>query len=146
MDPISILSILCSLGCCLFFAVGFLAVVIFLLKGKKKDPANATADASEPEAIAEEPPDASAPNDFEEEDMATVVAPPPVPEVPDIPEPPAPPAPSAPEAPVETSQTEEEPRPSMPSLSDAPLPPKRLPPRSSGQTIIAFDDDDDDDF
>ena len=139
LDPLTIVPILCSLGCCLLSLVVILGGIALVLRRSGGEGSTADKPSSgRPSQAAEKTP-ASAPStpvvrgrdeipddfsdDFEEE-MATVVAPPP----PGL-------GRRAPVAPPP-------PPPSKPSAGES-LPPPPAP-RSSGQTIIAFDDDFDD--
>lgn len=141
---VPILSIILSAGCCLLFVVVLAGVVWFMTRKPAtvdEDPLAGPGPAldmkPEPPPPAEEPLKADlgpGPDLFDDEEMATVVAPPPPGLVGDVPSAPPPPPPKGGPPPA-------------PSLSDAPPPPPKKegpPARTSGQTIIAFDDDDED--
>jgi hypothetical protein len=148
VDPISIVSILCSLGCCLFSLLAIVAGLLVLLRSSMSGSAVSASTTAARDRSADKVEDKKTSTvqsgglgeDFEhgdfEEEMATVVAPPPPGlgrRAPVAPPPPPPPPMSSP-GPV----------PIVPPSSPPSMPEPR-PTRSSGQTIIAFDDDFDDD-
>ena len=142
LDPFTIVSIVCSLGCCLLTFLMLLVGIALLLRGSgsKGSPSAEPTSPLRAKAVEDKPAPSSSsapvvrakgdmPDDFSddfEEDMATVVAPPPPGLGRRVPAAPPPPPPAKP----------------SPGTSESMPPPPR--PRSSGQTIIAFDDDFDD--
>lgn len=130
MDPVQLIGPIVGLLCCCIFWAVVIAVVVYFMRGRGGDAATQATKAIEDKpdlsaqaaaANADKDRVVATPGADEEvdpEDAATVVAPPP----PGAKKPPGAPAPEPPQA-------EAKPKP---------------PPRTSGATIIAFDDDFDD--
>jgi hypothetical protein len=157
---ISFVALLCAGLCCLLAAAGIVGTIWFLMRGSstgaaEQDPYSGRALATTPPevrrprrepaaetAILPTPPPAvgsvrvvSGEEDFPDDEMETVVANPPA--SPPQALPPRPPGIEMPRLPPVLGETPAEP-------SDAATPEGKKAPKSSGQTIIAFDDDDED--
>ena len=145
----SLISLVISLGscvCCCLFWVAVIAGIYFLVFKKRGDDDGTDLIDEKPDIPDVEPKKEPA----RPEEDPTVVAPSVVagaqkPQPPSAPPPPPPAAPPAPPAPKEVAKP---PAPPPPEAPKEPAPEEKVtptaPPRTSGATIIAFDDDEDD--
>jgi cbb3-type cytochrome oxidase subunit 3 len=132
-DPTSLISLCCSLFCCVLFLVAIIGGILFVLRrGKKADPDEAPKAKADAKGNTKNAAKADSPKKLDEKPIpAPTVAPmpPPMPDEDDSPTVVAPPPPGMAEPPP-----------------PPPAEPEKKKKSKAGQTIIAFDDEDDEDF